>query len=214
MKTKSTSPFQWTEAAETAFTEVKQRLTLSPVLAAPTFEGKWSIETDASDYGIAGVLKQAQNGVEKVIAYYSMKLSKAQRKYSVTERECLAVITGIVKFRCYIEGTQFSVITDNSCLRWLKNLKDPQGRLARWALRLQDHDFEVIHRPGTQMVVPDALSRAIGLIDTSTIDPTEDPEHQELIEEVRKDPQKYPIYRVENDILYRNGKTNNAINGK
>lgn len=91
----------------------------------------------------------------------SEKLSPAERKYQTTEKECLAVIRSMEKFRPYIEGTKFTVITDHASLLWLMNLKDSTGRVGRWALRLQAYDFELKHRKGKHMVVADALSRAI-----------------------------------------------------
>ena len=75
------------------------------------------------------------------------------------ERECLAVIWAITKFRPYIEGYHFRVITDHSSLRWLHSLHSPTGRLARWVLELQGHSFEVEHQKGAHNHVPDALSR-------------------------------------------------------
>lgn len=202
IRTKGPKKFEWTDAAQKAFEEIKERLTTAPVLTAPTFGDPWFLETDASDFGIGGVLKQVQNGEERVIAYFSKKLSKAEQKYTVTERECLAVIASVEKFRCYIEGAYFTVISDHASLTWLKNLKDPQGRLARWALRLQSHDYKILHRPGKLMLIPDALSRAVYLIDMSE-NAKQDNEYNELIEKVRKSPDEYPQFRIQNEILYR-----------
>ena len=80
-------------------------------------------------------------------------------KYSVTEKECLAVMWGIRKFWEYLEGFSFKVITVHSSLKWLHNLRNPTGRLARWSLELLEYDFEIIHRKGALHHVPDALSR-------------------------------------------------------
>lgn len=72
----------------------------------------------------------------------------------------LAIAWPVENFRSYIEGTKFTVITDHHCLVWLHNLKDPFGRLARWALRLQGYDYGIVHREGREHCIPDALSRA------------------------------------------------------
>lgn len=207
LKTKEKKKFVWTESAQKAFDTLKQRMISSPVLAAPNYDDPWIIETDASDYGIGAVLKQRQNSVERVIAYFSKKLSPAQRKYTVNERECFAVICAMGHFRPYIEGTQVEVRTDDASLKWLANLKDPQGRLARWALRLQAHDIIIVHRPGSQMAVADALSRAINIIDIVNSPADFDSAYDQLRKSVESDPE----YRIENDILYRHCRDRSAM---
>lgn len=99
----------------------------------------------------------------------SRKLNSAQRNYSVTERECLAAVEAIKKFRCYLELQDFEVITDHSSLVWLMKQPDLSGRLARWVFKLQAYKFSISHRKGIENVVPDALSR-IPIGEISSID--------------------------------------------
>ena len=88
-------------------------------------------------------------------------MNQAERNYSVTEKELLAVIWSIKKFRPYIEGYRFKLITDHSALKWLNSFKEPMGRLARWALELQQWKFDIEHRKGKLHNVPDFLSRCV-----------------------------------------------------
>lgn len=210
MKTKTKTPikFKWTRTAQEAFDKIKQCLTSAPVLSMPQVEGEWILETDASDTGMGGCLKQIQDGIERVIVYYSKKFSRAQQKYTVTERECLAVITFIEKARPYIEGvSNFTVVTDHASLKWLQNLKDPHGRLARWALRMQAYNYTIVHRAGSKMVVPDALSRSIALVEVTDDTLKNDVEYARLYNEVSANPSFYPMYRLQSHTLYRKGHT-------
>eukprot|EP00795_Rhopilema_esculentum_P005471 gene5471-biopygen457 len=106
-------------------------------------------------------VKEIVDGKEHVIAYGGRELSSAETRYSTTEREALAVVDGIKKYEPYLSGKKFFVHTDHGSLSWLMRVKDPTGRLARWALRLQQYDFEIIHRPGVANGNADALSRRV-----------------------------------------------------
>ena len=96
--------------------KIKALVSSAPVLARPTFDAQFVVQTDASDTGIGAVLLQVIDGQERVLEFASRTLSSAERNYSVTERECLAVIWAIKKFRPYVEGYHFLVVTDYSSL--------------------------------------------------------------------------------------------------
>lgn len=211
---KKKQTISWNDDAEAAFLAIKQKLVSAPVLSQPDFSQKFFVQSDASDVGIGGMLTQFIDGEEKVIAYASRSLSKAERNYSVTERECLAVIFCIEKFRPWIEGTPFTVITDHYSLLWLNNLKTPSGKLSRWLLRLRQHTFDLQHRKGSMHLVPDALSRIpysspdINLPEAklsllSTDNSSLDPWYISLRDKIQNEPDKYPQWRVKNEKVYK-----------
>ena len=105
---------------------------------------------DASDTGIGGVLSQLDSdGRERVIAYGSRLLSKPERQYCMTRRELLAVVTFTQHYHPYLIAQKFTLRTDHGSLVWLRNFKEPEGQLARWLERLQELNFDVVHRRGT-----------------------------------------------------------------
>ena len=122
--------YVWDEDCQLAFERLKTMLISSPILSRPEFDREFILETDASDTGLGAVLKQSYEDGDRVIAYASRVLSAAERNYSVTERECLAILWAVRKFRCYVEAEHFSIITGHYCLKWLVNLQNPSGRLA------------------------------------------------------------------------------------
>lgn len=168
--TRKHAKFVWTSEADVAFNHLKECLSSAPVIICPDFTKPFCLQTDASSVAIGAVLTQDFDNGERVIAYASRALNKNEQNYSATELEILAVLWAIDKFQGYIEASKFTVITDHHALIWLNKLKEPKGRLARWALRLQQYDFEVIHRKGKNHVVPDALSRSVSLVDVKPAD--------------------------------------------
>lgn len=157
--TENKTKFVWEEDCQRAFEELKRMLSSSPILAFPKKEGEFILDTDASNIGIGAVLSQKQGEEEKVIAYFSRVLSKTERNYCVTRRELLAVVDSLKTFRHYLLGQKFSVRTDHVSLKWLMSFRDLEGQLARWLERLQQYDFEILHRKGLAHKNADGLSR-------------------------------------------------------
>ena len=153
------SKFVWTKECQESFDTLKERLTKSPILAYPDFKQPFILDTDASEYDIGAVLSKKQGGAERVFAYSSRTLTKAERKYCVTRKELLALVTYVKVFRHYLYGREFTVRTDHSSLRWLMNIKNPEGQWARWLETLSMFDMKVEHRPGVKHGNADALSR-------------------------------------------------------
>ena len=154
--------FQWSPEAEEAFVQLKRALTEAPLVAFPRFGdggGVFTLDCDASDRGIGAVLLQEQDGVERVIAYGSHTLSKAQKNYSTTKQELLACVVFAQEFSHYLKGKEFKLRTDHSSLQWLYNFKNPTGMLARWLEILGNYHFQIVFRPGAQNAAADAMSR-------------------------------------------------------
>lgn len=166
---KKDKPFKWEEAQEEAYKFFTTALCTEPVLKYPDFSKPFVLSTDASNTAIGAVLSQVHHGQEHPIAYASRQLNKAESNYSTTEKELLALIWATKYFRCYLYGRKFTAVTDHAALRWMLSLKDPSSRLTRWALRLSEFDYEVVHKPGRKHANADALSRHVNVIATPLI---------------------------------------------
>lgn len=206
--------FEWTTEAQAAFQQLKICLTTAPVLHQPDFSRPFFIQCDASVVGVGSVLFQlTPEGEEHPIAFHSKKLSSAQRKYSVTELECLAAVLSVKHFRAYVEMMPFTIITDHASLKWLMSQKDLGGRLGRWSLKLQTYNFDIQHRKGSANVVPDALSRMfvdeidLDRVDISLFLDLDSPEFQSVAYEkqksvVNENPGQFPDVRISGNYLF------------
>ncbi|XP_039303430.1 uncharacterized protein LOC120357332 [Solenopsis invicta] len=141
--TRKNARWRWGPEEEHAFQSLKEALTTAPTPACPDFSRRFLLQTDASQHGLGAVLSQYFEDGERVIAYASRSLNGAEKNYSATELECLAVVWGIRHLRGYLEGYEFTVITDHQALQWLRRMDSPTGRLGRWALELQQYSFDV-----------------------------------------------------------------------
>jgi len=201
------SSFQWTSECRAAFQEIKKRLTSAPFLVCPGFSKQFYLHTDASNVGLGAILSMEPDG-SKVVTYASRSLSEDERKYTTKELECLAVLWAVEKLREYLEGQEFTVITDHASLLWLDSLKKPQGRLGRWAVRLQQFKYKLMHRKGGENDGPDVLSRAPVEVPSEHVDLVEvktstDLRYTVLFEKVQKFPEDYPEFRIEGNQLFK-----------
>lgn len=158
---KSPERFQLNTEATEAFNLLKQHLIQSTFLTLPNPSQVYNLSTDASTSGVGAVLSQLDTqGKDRPIAYFSKRLLPYQKNYSATELELLAVVLAVQHFAVYLMGATFRLYTDHKALLQLNRLKTANGRLARWALILQDYNFDIIYRPGECNGHADALSRA------------------------------------------------------
>ena len=157
--TRKGQSFRWGDEQQQAFDELKRRLTTAPVLASPRSSGTMYLDNDACETGLGIVLSQEQDGHERVLSYGSRSLSSAEKNYSITRKELLAVIFGLKRFRQYLIERKFVIRTDHSALQWLRRTPESIAQAGRWLTLMKEFQFEVQHRPGTKHQNADALSR-------------------------------------------------------
>src|SRR5699024_8499583 len=150
--------FAWGEAQETAFNRLKDALCESIVQVYPDFSRPFIVDADASEVGMGAVLSQCDDtGAERVVMIESRKFVPAESKWHIREKEALAIVWALQKFRPYILGASFVVRSDHSSLQWLLQAKS--GRLSRWAMELAEYVlFEIRHRQGRSHSNVDAFT--------------------------------------------------------
>ena len=159
---KKDTKFIWSTNCQLAFQNLKALLCSAPVLAAPCLDKSFSLQVDASNVGCGAALLQAdEQGVDRVVAFFSKKFNTYQLNYSVIEKEALGLILALQHFDVYLGSglTPLVVYTDHNPLTFLKSLQNPNQRLMRWALFLQPYNMDIRHIKGSQNVMADALSR-------------------------------------------------------
>ncbi|RVW33070.1 Transposon Ty3-G Gag-Pol polyprotein [Vitis vinifera] len=153
--------FIWDERCQNSFDQLKKFLTTTPIVRAPNWQLPFELMCDASDFAIGAVLGQREDGKPYVIYYASKTLNEAQRNYTTTEKELLAVVFALDKFRAYLVGSFIIVFTDHSALKYLLTKQDAKARLIRWILLLQEFDLQIKDKKGVENVVADHLSRLV-----------------------------------------------------
>ena len=136
----------WTDTMDKAFVELKYRLTTPPIfLNFPEDEGQLILSIDASGAGMGGVLRQSTSSGLKVIKYVSKKFNLAQKKYSTTERECLAMVWCIQKLKEYVWGRPIEIETDHCPLCSFNKKKFNNSRIDRWQVELSEYNITKIN---------------------------------------------------------------------
>ena len=150
--------FEWNSAQKAAFTKIKKILTSDPILKYFDVNKEVTISCDASQSGLGSVLLQDN----KPVAYASRSMTDAETRYAQIEKELLAILFGMERFHQYTYGKEVIVESDHKPIEMIhqKSLSSSPPRLQRMLLRLQRYTYTVRYKPGSEMHVPDMLSRA------------------------------------------------------
>ncbi|KAL0545305.1 hypothetical protein IC582_015183 [Cucumis melo] len=175
--------FKWNEDAEESFRKLKSAMMSLPTLALPNFTLPFEIETDASGFGVGAVLIQSK----RPIAFYSHTLSMRDRARPVYERELMAVVLSIQRWRPYLLRAKFVVKTDQKSLKFLLEQRVIQPQYQKWLSKLLGYSFEVVYKPGLENKAADALSRRPPDIHLNSISVPYWMDLETIKEEVEKD---------------------------
>lgn len=156
---KAGTPFKWTPECQAAFETLRDRLCSAPVLILPDFNLMFVVTTDAGNGTIAGVLQQDQGKGLQPVRYWSRKMNQAERNYSTTEQELLAVVEAIKTWSHYLVGRQFILETDHKALLYIFTQPKLSPRQCRWLNLLAGFDFKIKYLEGRKNVVADGLTR-------------------------------------------------------
>ncbi len=161
--TSTKSHYAWSNVAQEAFDRLKRLFSSAPILITPDTSGQFIVEVDASSIGVGAVLSQRSSQDDQVhpCAFFSHRLSPAERNYDVGNRELLAIRLALDEWRHWLEGAAqpFIVWTDHRNFTYIRSARRLNARQARWALFFGRFDFTISYRPGSKNTKPDALSR-------------------------------------------------------
>ena len=165
---KKQNPWLWTGVHLEAFNKVVAAIVESGKLYHIDYNLALFVRTDASIIGVGGMLYQIRSGVKEVIAYVAKKFTEAERRWSTIEQECYAVYYAIIHWEGLLLGQRFTVETDHANLQFLNNTTTP--KCVRWRTRLQEFTFALVHIPGSDNQVADALSRCLVVCSSKSVD--------------------------------------------
>jgi hypothetical protein len=200
--------FHWDLDCQHAFDTIKGKLSSETRLQLPDFSKPFRLACDASGVAIGAVLSQLDDdGKEKPIAFASKVLSKTERKWTVTERELFALYHFVIHFKQYLYGQPFELISDHKPLVWLRTMKNPSPKLARWLMQLEAFNFTVNYKEGAKNANADVMSRLPEheeVPETNTLEIV-DMESGISREEIRKAQEDNPLVERVMSLLDNNG---------
>ena len=157
----------WSAECQTAFQDLKEKLSTAPILAYPNFDAEFVLETDASIRGLGAVLSQAQEGGKlHPVGYASRALSPSEVRYGITDLETLSVVWAISHFNHYLYGGCIVAYTDHTAIKSILEAANPTGKHARWWTRVYGRGIKEVtirYRAGRENVNADTLSRSLRL---------------------------------------------------
>lgn len=208
--------FQFEEKELNCFLCLKEKLLEAPVLSLYNHKDDVELHCDASALGFGAVLLQKkEDGKLHPIFYFSKRTTETEAKYHSFELETLAIIYALRRFRIYLQGRKFKIVTDCNSLTLTLNKIDLNPRIARWALEMQEYDYELVHRAGKQMQHVDALSRCnnnIMIVEPNSFETnliicqTKDKKLQEIRKTLEE--KEHKLFEMQNGVIFR--KTNDG----
>ena len=166
--------FEWKEEQDQAFVRLKECLLKPPILCYPDFEKTFFLATDASNTGLGAALLQEVDGKLMPISYASRTLNSAERNYSVTKREALAVVWALRHYKYLILGYRIIVVTDHKPLLAIFRKEPPDALMSRWLILVQEYTPLIRHIPGKSNLLADSLSRNCDVQDMSQVQPEDE----------------------------------------
>lgn len=164
---KKNSKFQWDEQLYKYFQQVKEQFIDTIMLKHADPNKRFYLQTDASKYALGSQLYQIDERQQiQVVAFTSRMFKGAEVNYFTTEKKLLSIVHCLTKFRMYVHGKPFTIITDNKALIFIKKCHLNNSRITRWILGIQKYDFNIIHCSGADNIVADLLSRLPEDLDT------------------------------------------------
>ena len=170
--TKKNRRFDWTPEHTEAFNRLKDELSKNTVLAHFNPQLDTELRCDASDVGVGALLVQRHGQDWRIVCCAGRCLTDTEKRYPVGERELLAIVYGLKRYRCYLYGMEFVVATDHVNHRSLLTKSDPSPRVARWLLYCMEFKFKIVYKPGEQNKDADEISRHL-VFPAEELEPTE-----------------------------------------